>query len=177
MTIDKQNLKALAEAANAVTTDVNITMAVGTKPEEVKAVQDYLQLAMPRTVLALLAEIERLEDGEQVADDLCAQLSELLGGIAVALRGPEKPSHRHGFSDLPSRVKVVIDERDQLKAENEVLREALTDCVDSLEGELLQKFGGQAPQNMHPVTYRSYCRDMTELAGYRAALSKDASHG
>ncbi|MNH15940.1 hypothetical protein D3C79_755660 [compost metagenome] len=70
MTIDKAKLKALAEAANAVTTDVNITMAVGADPVEVKAVQDYLQVAMPKTILALLAEIEtilteakRQEDG------------------------------------------------------------------------------------------------------------------
>jgi len=58
MTIDKEKLKALAAAANAVTTDVNITMAVGADPVEVKAVQDYLQVAMPKTILALLAEIE-----------------------------------------------------------------------------------------------------------------------
>lgn len=61
MTIDKEKLKALAEAANAVTTDVNITMTVGADPVEVKAVQDYLQVAMPKTILALLAEIERIE--------------------------------------------------------------------------------------------------------------------
>lgn len=60
MTIDKEKLKALAEAANAVAADVNITMAVGSAPEEVKAVQDFLQQAMPKTILALLAEIERL---------------------------------------------------------------------------------------------------------------------
>jgi len=51
MTIDKEKLKALAKAANAVTTDVNITMAVGADPEEVKAVQDYLQQTMPKNVL------------------------------------------------------------------------------------------------------------------------------
>ncbi|MCL8306391.1 hypothetical protein [Pseudomonas putida] len=60
MTIDKAMLKALAEAANAVTTDVNITMAVGADPVEVKAVQDYLQVAMPKNILALLAEIETI---------------------------------------------------------------------------------------------------------------------
>lgn len=62
MSIDKEALKALAEAANSVTSDVNITMAVGTDPDEVKAVQDYLQQAMPRTILALLDEIERLAE-------------------------------------------------------------------------------------------------------------------
>ena len=60
MSIDKAKLKTLAEAANAVTTDVNITMAVGADPVEVKAVQDYLQVAMPKTILALLEEIDQL---------------------------------------------------------------------------------------------------------------------
>ena len=57
---DYRELKRLADAANAVMTDVNITMAVGTAPGEVKAVQDFLQLAMPKTVLTLIAEIDRL---------------------------------------------------------------------------------------------------------------------
>lgn len=61
MTVDKAKLRALAEAANAVTTDVNITMAVGSAPEEVKAVEDFLQQAMPKTILALIEEIERIE--------------------------------------------------------------------------------------------------------------------
>ncbi|MFJ4454405.1 hypothetical protein ACIP1G_11010 [Pseudomonas sp. NPDC089392] len=69
MTIDKAKLKALAEAANAVTTDVNITMAVGADPVEVKAVQDYLQVAMPKTILALLAEIETIRTEAKRQED------------------------------------------------------------------------------------------------------------
>lgn len=76
MTIDKQKLKALAEAANAVTTDVNITMAVGADPVEVKAVQDYLQVAMPKTVLALLAEIENTESRLHGVATLCATVEQ-----------------------------------------------------------------------------------------------------
>ena len=63
-------------------------------------------------------------------------------------------------------------ERDQLKAENEALRKALDECADSLHGEMLQKFGGQLPDDMHPVTRREYDRDMAEVAGYRAAMGK-----
>lgn len=66
MTIDKAKLKALAEACDSVTTDVHITMAVGSLPEEVKAVQDYLQNSMPSTILALIAEIDDLrKDAER----------------------------------------------------------------------------------------------------------------
>lgn len=50
------------------------------------------------------------------------------------------------------------------------LRNALAECADSLHGEMLQKFGGQLPDDMHPVTRREYDRDMAEVAGYRVAL-------
>ena len=52
------------------------------------------------------------------------------------------------------------------------LRNALAECADSLHGEMLQKFGGQLPDDMHPVTRREYDRDMAEVAGYRAAMGK-----
>lgn len=95
MRIDKEELKALSEAANAVTTDVNITMAVGSAPEEVKAVQDFLQHAMPKTILALIAEIERLEKFE----DWFVRLDQAEQSLSASFKA----------------------ERDQLKAENEAL--------------------------------------------------------
>ncbi|WP_443700333.1 hypothetical protein [Pseudomonas sp.] len=52
------------------------------------------------------------------------------------------------------------------------LRNALAECADSLHGEMLQKFGGQLPDDMHPVTRREYDRDMAEVAGYRVALGQ-----
>ena len=54
------------------------------------------------------------------------------------------------------------------------LRNALAECSDSLHAEMLQKFGGQRPDDMHPVTRREYDRDMAEIACYRAVLSKEA---
>ena len=60
----------------------------------------------------------------------------------------------------------------ELKAENEALRNALMECTDSLQGEMLQKFGGQLPEDMHPVTRREYDRDIAEVSGYRAALGQ-----
>ena len=73
-------------------------------------------------VAKLLAEIERLKDSDNEATELCDCLSDLLGNVAVAVRGPEERKSRHGFSDIPSRVKTAVAERDQLKAENEALR-------------------------------------------------------
>ncbi|RDL17062.1 hypothetical protein D884_03187 [Pseudomonas sp. URMO17WK12:I10] len=104
MSIDKEALKALSEAANAVTTDVNITMAVGSAPEEVKAVQDFLQHAMPKTILALVAEIERLEKFEE----WFVRLDQAEQSLSASFKA----------------------ERDQLKAENEALANLLKRFVD-----------------------------------------------
>ena len=68
------------------------------------------------------AEVEALRESDQESTELCDFLSVLLGEIAVAVRGPEEPRSRHGFHDLPSRVKTVVGERDQLKAEVEALK-------------------------------------------------------
>lgn len=62
---------------------------------------------------------------------------------------------------------------DHTKDQHAALRMALADCVTFLERELLQKFGSQAPTNMHPETYRVYCRDMTELAKFRAFVTEE----
>lgn len=126
MTIDKAQLKALAEAANAVTTDVNITMAVGSAPEEVKAVQDFLQQAMPKTILALLAEIERLEGCEEVLRQLASYVGS--GGYNAPEVDPEVFAKKilDGINILNDPLAQLAEkraeERDQLKAENEALR-------------------------------------------------------
>ena len=60
----------------------------------------------------------------------------------------------------------------ELKAEVEKLRNSLIECTNSLQGEMLQKFGGQLPEDMHPVTRREYDRDIAEVSGYRAALGQ-----
>lgn len=75
----------------------------------------------------------------------------------------------------PAAVLSLLDENEQLRAEVEALRVALGDCIDSLHGEMLQKFGGQLPEDMHPVTRKDYDRDQAELAEYRAVLAKEGS--
>ena len=76
-----------------------------------------VMLVDPVAILALIAERERLSADEQEAADLCDCLSDLLRNTAIEVRGREEPLQRHGFHDLPSRVKTVVAERDQLKAE------------------------------------------------------------
>lgn len=174
---DYSELKRLAEAS---------MVTHPTFAENSKAAILYGEASEADVVLALIADNEALHESDQEATELCDTLSVLLGEIAVAVRGPEEPKSRHGFHDLPSRVKTVVAERDRLKAENdrstereihqlaeiEALRKALTECTSSLEGEVLQKYHGQKPEDMHPVTRRDYDRDMAEINGYKA-MSKE----
>lgn len=115
MTIDREKLKALAQAANAVTTDVNITMAVGSAPEEVKAVQDFLQQAMPKTILALLAEIESTETRLHDVAVLCA---------TVEQERDQLKAENEDYKSGQERYEQIIDD---LKAENEALRKQIAD--------------------------------------------------
>lgn len=152
-----------------------------------------VMLVDPVAILALIAERERLSADEQEAADLCDCLSDLLRNTAIEVRGREEPLQRHGFHDLPSRVKTVVAERDQLKAEIagfktgyeayeqvnaglkaevEALRLALETCADELEGQVVQCYHGQQVEDMHPVTRRSYDRDMACVTEARAAMSK-----
>ncbi|MGY2157127.1 hypothetical protein [Pseudomonas tolaasii] len=66
--------------------------------------------------IGLRTQIEKLKADEQEAADLCDRLSDLLRSTAVEVRGPEEPLKRQGFADLPSHVKAVAAERNQLKA-------------------------------------------------------------
>lgn len=59
-----------------------------------------------------------------------------------------------------------------LKAEVEALRLALETCADELEGQVVQCYHGQQVEDMHPVTRRSYDRDMICVTEARAAMSK-----
>lgn len=126
--------------------------------------REFNDVCTPQVVKALIAENKRLLKLLERTVDQHVPLTELEGAP--------------GWSRVVELVEVVA-ERDQLRAEvvglnadNEALRNALTDCSDSLHGEMLQKFGGQLPDDMHPVTRREYDRDMGEVAGYRVALGK-----
>lgn len=98
-------------------------------PESIRA---FIEAASPYMVKALIAENDWLRESDQETTELCGTLSVLLGDIAVAVRGPEEPKSRHGFHDLPSRVKTVVEERDQLKAENEIFEEGMRSLASTL---------------------------------------------
>jgi len=147
---DYSELKRLAEAANAVTSDVNVEMTLasesGPNQAEIDAVTAFMGMATPAAVLALIGENESLRGS-------CKAMGADMGKLT---------RERNSF-----RSKA-----ENLSAEIEALRKGLAECATSLEGEMLQKYGGQKLEDMHPVTRRDYDRDMAELAGYRAAMGK-----
>lgn len=86
----------------------------------------------------------------------------------------EKNNNARSFRDACNALfdLCTIEMIATLVADNEALRVALSECTASLEGEVLQKFHGQKPEDMHPVTRREYDRDMAEINAYKA-LSKE----
>lgn len=147
---DYSELKRLAEAANAVTSDVNVEMTLasesGPNQAEIDAVTAFMGMATPAAVLALIGENESLRGS-------CKAMGADMGKLT---------RERNSF-----RSKA-----EKLNAEIKVLHKGLSECATSLEGEMLQKYHGQKLEDMHPVTRRDYDRDMAELADYRAAMGK-----
>ena len=109
--IDKNELKRLATAANAVMGDVRVDVAItsesGPNQDEIDSVAAFLKLATPAAVLALIAENERFLKLLDRMVEQCVPLTELEGVP--------------GWSRVVELVEVV-EQRDQLKAENEALR-------------------------------------------------------
>lgn len=150
---DYSKLKALAQRqANPANWFQPGEVVAGIEPEDL----EYIAAANPAVVLELLAD-------EQDATELCDCLSELLRGVAVGLRGAEAPLKRHGFADLPSHVKTVVAERDQLKLENERLRRiehAFNEFIEKTEW--VQKAVKAGELGLHRAdVLRKRCEDLT----------------
>ena len=99
---DNTELKRLAEAANAVTSDARVEMTIASEPgpnqAEIDAVTAFMGAATPAAVVALIAENERLR-----AD--CSSMRGSLKTNAVSIKKLIKDGGR------------AARERDQLKAE------------------------------------------------------------
>lgn len=77
----------------------------------------FIAAANPAAILSLLDEVVSQCAEIEELDALSSRQSDLLSQAAVALRGPEPALTRYSHADIPSRVKEVVDERDQLRAE------------------------------------------------------------
>lgn len=123
---DKTELKRLAEAATVVKSDVNITMAVGTDPGEIKAVQDYLQQAMPKTILALIAENERIKARLCVCRD-CGGQGEVYSGRSTYQGYNQPPEPVMGVCGTCGGDGVLgpVEDFEALAAERDQLKESI----------------------------------------------------
>lgn len=180
--------------------------------EEMRALQQFHEEVDPETVLALIAENERLSaDCSSMRGSLKANamsIKKLIKDGGRAAR--ERDKLKAEVAGLNTGYEAYEQVNAELKAENQRLRQivsdsatscgaavsvecsldfmahlpveifsvisklrnALAECTNSLQGEMLQKFGGQLPEDMHPVTRREYDRDIAEVSGYRAALGQ-----
>lgn len=134
MTIDKAKLKALAEAANAVTGAANVEITIcseaGPNQAEIDAVTTFAGVSTPAAVLALLAEIDRIKARLCVCRD-CAGRGEIYSG-RDSYQGHHQPPEPDmdvcgtcggdGVLGLLEDFEALAADRDQLKAENEALR-------------------------------------------------------
>lgn len=121
-------------------------------------------------VEALRAEVAGLMTGYEAYERVNAELKAEVGALRQII------SDSATSCGAAVSVECTLDFMKHLPVEIfsviSKLRNALAECADSLHGEMLQKFGGQLPDDMHPVTRREYDRDMAEVAGYRAALGQ-----
>lgn len=182
---DNTELKRLAEALLASDDHADF-------PGWMAASDAFDNATGPAAVLALIAENDRLE-----AINNQMILLECNGGTAQAAINllAERDQLRAEVAGLRTGYEAYEQVNAELKAENERLRagmkgdydldawldwtqeaeglrNALMECANSLQGEMLQKFGGQLPEDMHPVTRREYDRDIAEVSGYRAAMGQ-----
>lgn len=155
MTIDKVELKALAEAANAVIGDVRVAMTITSEPgpnqAEIDAVTAFMVAARPFAILAMLAESDRLT----------AQVKTLQS---------DANSWQSGY-DEGRRIgtKTALDERAQLKTANEAIKADIESWRLSLEAE----------RRIAAVTSKALSAEIDRLTGpgfaeELAALRKDA---
>ena len=118
----------------------------------------------------LRAEIAGLRTGYEAYEQVNAELKAEVGALRQII------SDSATSCGAAVSVECTLDFMKHLPVEIfsviSKLRNALAECADSLHGEMLQKFGGQLPDDMHPVTRREYDRDMAEVAGCRVALGR-----
>jgi hypothetical protein len=107
---------------------------------------------------ALASLLKRFVDGEHDLEEDQNERHHYHGEAHLLLRrlGGEFPD----YSLVPNEA--LHAQHTELQA----LRHALSECTALLEGEILQKYHGQKPEDMHPVTRRSYDRDMVDVEAF-----------
>lgn len=161
MTIDKEKLKDLAEQS-ALEPKWYKAGSHGLKNVSHLHDREFIAAASPATILALLAEIERL-DG---CDKAYAEAWEKARG-------------------LQAEMDDVVAERDQLKAENEALRKAVAGkvvCDVDLFEDLRDSAASEADEHrQHMAAYRPQRQEVLDWTVKRCdlllAAAREASNG
>lgn len=154
MNIDKQEIKELALACDPA--------KCADEAEEGRRLAEFYSELAPETVLALLAEIERLEMDNRSLKGSCSKLGAEHAGMSRLY----KKANRMQFE--------ALQERKQLKSENEALRTGQTikrlSCT-----EVREAFNGAYYQARDTGSDGEQCRAGV-LAVIEAAMAKGARH-
>ena len=119
--------------------------------------------ALPQ-LMALIAEVERLRTAEGDA------MTYKAGMVNVARQRDQLKAENAG---LKTGYEAYEQVNAGLKAELKALRLSLETCADELEGQVIQCYHGQPVEDMHPVTRRSYDRDMACVTEARTAMGQE----
>ena len=141
------------------------TMRVGSPKQagpdpDREAKAKFLGAMAPGDVLTLIAENEHLTESRNEAREERNKLGDRYDQLKA-----ENAGLKTGF-EAYEQVNAG------LKAELKALRLSLETCADELEGQVIQCYHGQPVEDMHPVTCRSYDRDMACVTEARAAMGK-----
>ena len=130
----RQAIFGVISDAEAIINDLQtLVIAENQRKQQLEEEVMWLKAAQPNIVLiadkdAVISQqskrIEELTDGLEESDAIRDRCAHLLAETAVALKGPEKALHRHGWQDLPE---VAAKQSAALK----LAREALFDMQDS----------------------------------------------
>ena len=107
----RQAIFGIISDAEAIISDLqNLVIAENQRKQQLEAEVMRLKAAQPNIVLiadkdAVISQqskrIEELTDDLEESDAIRDRCAHLLAETAVALKGPEKALHRHGWQDLP----------------------------------------------------------------------------
>ncbi len=127
----------------------------------------------------LLEDAEICDHWRQLALQFDRHRMQALAHLRLVVSDPEGGLEdcRSFLAEAPVQGHELTAELDQLRSENASLRTAFADCIQSLHEEMLGKYQGQQPDDMHPVTWRQYHRDMKEIEDFKAILiGKESAH-
>ncbi|AEJ13020.1 MULTISPECIES: ead/Ea22-like family protein [Pseudomonas] len=193
MTIDKEKLKALAEAATpgrhydrlesagggikyeCTGDDGSLVLKVDHKNNEFGFVGDrgeadeaFFLACSPATILALLAEIEHLQD--LVAE--WRRSSPVLPSRACAAIIDQLKAENEDYKSGQERYEQIIED---LKAEYEALRKALGEISGQVDGNIRCAVRDVVNCRGDVQDIYGYCDNIDEII--EAAMAKEANHG